>query len=249
MTRYVLRRLIQAIPILDRDQHHLFLIVYLAPGSTRSTVSGRAASRQQTIAEPHPAVRAGQAPPRTVHPAGSPPSGVPLERRRRGAIRSSTGGRSPRRSPRGPLTLLADGHGPARHGARRHPARHPGGGQAVQLGRQDHHDPRDHRLRACRRSGLGHPAALRLQHPARDRTAPLPALRPPDAGQRRTIPATCSGTSCCRCRAWPSSRSPAGAATCAPRCSRSSTRTTCGRPRPRACAARASSSSTGSATR
>ena len=157
MATYVLRRLIQAIPILVGISVVSFLIVNLAPGDPIGPVPVRPVSAADDP-EPDPAVRPRQAHCPSSSSAGSPPSGSSPSSPRPGATRSSTGGRSSRRSSRRsrPPSLLM-GTSLVVTMIVVDPARRPRRGQAVQLGGQDHHDPRDHRLRA---------AVVRARHPA-----------------------------------------------------------------------------------
>ena len=115
MATYVLRRLIQAIPILIGISIISFLIVHLAPGEPDRPVPRRAACRRRR-SRTSSGCTGSTSRCSSSSSAGSRPSGRSLERRRRGATRSSTAGPSPRRSSRRiPPTLLLMGTVAHRH--------------------------------------------------------------------------------------------------------------------------------------
>ena len=230
MAGYVVRRLLQAIPILFGVAVISFGLVHLAPGDPIDRFRTPTVRPEQleglirlygldrpiwrAVLELDHDLRPGLAPGGLGLLVPRRPAGAPQDRR------AAAGDPAARR------------HRPAPHRRAGHPARHPGRGQAVQLRRSAHHQPRHHRLRDPLVPARDLPALLRrrrarlvpaLRHgelrqrgrPARHRLAPRPA------GRQR----------------WPCSRWPAGRATCAPRCSRSCTRTTSAPRAPRACPA------------
>ena len=227
MATYILRRLLQAIPIVIGISVVSFAIVHLTPGSPVDKFRTPRVS-PETINEPDPPLRARPAAARPVREVVHATSGRSRATTRRGATRSPTG--CPVRDKifaRIPSHAVADRRVAARD--RHHRRSRSGSSQAVRQ-----YSWSDKIITTFETIGYAMPTfwlglMLKQTFAVAARTSSRCSGR--TASARTATSSTSSGTSCCRSPRWRSSRSRAGAATCGRRCSRCCARTTSGRPR------------------